>query len=188
MKKVLALILMLTMVLTLAACGEPSGAAACPTVKAVYESRQRSFKADTVEPLEGLDAEKCAAFDAAVWESVLQVDEYVHTYASYYREYGLVRSKKDNINSLTSYADSHYPSSFAVPDNYGEVGGAEYVQAGIAFFEAAQRYSVDIVAYANFGGKEYHDMLERSEAAVDQCRRDVVEARLTYRASVGLEP
>lgn len=188
MRNALAMLLALALLLALPACGEASGAAACPTVKEVYSSMQRSFKADRVAPLEGLDQKQCAAFDAAVWESVLQVDEYVHTYENYYRKYGLVLSKKDNINSLTRYADSHYPASFTVSGNFGDVGGTEYLRAGNAFFDAVQRYSVNIVAYANFGGKDYRDMLQHSEEEVDQCRRDVVEARLTYRAAAGLDP
>lgn len=87
--------------------------------------------------------------------------------------------------SSASRIDKKYPSELRVI-GVNNAYAQDYIKAAQAFFDATQNYSLYIVSYAQFGGSEYRKLLEECEELVDQCRLEVVDARLAFLSTVGL--
>ena len=181
MRRIIVLLVALSMLLTLTACGaKPSR-----YIQILYTERVEGYEAEPELRLDEETARDYAAIDRNLWNFMVGADEYVHAYDKYYDNHGPIRSDKEDVVSITERIDKKYPSELrviGVNNDYAQ----DYIKAAQAFFDATQNYSLYIVSYAQFGGSEYRKLLEECEELVDQCRLEVVDARLAFLSTVGL--
>ena len=183
MKKALALILALAMLLALPACGkkEPKQR---PWLTTLYHEAAATYDASGVEAYADLPAKDSRKLDTVIWQYMVGADKYVHAYDEYYDNRGPIQSKKEDIIKITEKIDKEYPSEMDLSE-YNIAHADEYIEAASRFFDATQNYSLYIVSYAQFGGTDYYDLLKKYEGLVDQYREQVIEARLHYLAATG---
>lgn len=125
--------------------------------------------------------------DYGLWNYVVESDKYYHEFDDYRGNAEKVKKEKDKVIELNKYCDTNYNHN-KIFDRYktGECQG--YGEAAEEFYNAIESYSMWMVNYAMFGDSEYKDLLLKAEKTVCDTRQKVVEQRIKFIESCGVNP